>query len=103
MEQKLANPNFAQKVPPQVLQEHHRRREDWLEKLAHVKSALEAKEVKTHSAEMGYMPNMTVPVADKDDARKILKLIDLLEDHDDVQSVYANYEIPDAWIEELQG
>jgi YebC/PmpR family DNA-binding regulatory protein len=68
-----------------------------------VKSALEAKEVKTHSAEMGYMPNMTVPVADKDDARKILKLIDLLEDHDDVQSVYANYEIPDAWIEELQG
>lgn len=68
-----------------------------------VKAALEAKEVKTHSAEMGYMPNLFVPVDDKDVARKILKLIDALEDHDDIQSVYTNYEIPDAWLEELSG
>jgi YebC/PmpR family DNA-binding regulatory protein len=68
-----------------------------------VKSALEAKEVKMHSAEMGYMPNMSVAVADKEDARKVLKLIDALEDHDDVQSVYANYEIQEAWLEELSG
>lgn len=66
-----------------------------------VKAALEGKEIKTHSAEMGYTPNLAVPIADKEDARKVLKLIDALEDHDDVQSVYANYEIPDAWLEEL--
>lgn len=66
-----------------------------------VKSALEGKGIAMHSAEMGYMPNTSVPVADKEDARKILKLIEALEDHDDVQNVYANYEIPDAWLEEL--
>ena len=68
-----------------------------------VKGRLEEKGVKMHSAEMGYMPNTPVPIADKEDARKVLKLIDTLEDLDDVQSVYANYEIPDVWIAELQG
>jgi YebC/PmpR family DNA-binding regulatory protein len=68
-----------------------------------VKGALEAKEVKMHSAEIGYMPGTSVPVADKEDARKVLKLIEALEDHDDVQNVYANYEIPDEWITELSG
>lgn len=66
-----------------------------------VKSALEAKDVKMHSAEMGYMPNMMVPVADKEDARKILKLIEQLEDHDDVQTVFTNYDIPEEWLSEL--
>jgi YebC/PmpR family DNA-binding regulatory protein len=66
-----------------------------------VKGALEAKEIKMHSAEMGYMPGTSVPVADKEDARKVLKLIEALEDHDDVQSVYPNYERPDEWIAEL--
>ncbi len=40
--QKLANPNFTQKVPPQVLQEHQQRLADWQEKLVSVKAALEA-------------------------------------------------------------
>jgi YebC/PmpR family DNA-binding regulatory protein len=68
-----------------------------------VKTALESKSVKLLSAEMGYMPQNTVPVADKDVARKILKLLDALDDNEDVQSVYANYEIPDEWIAELEG
>jgi len=42
VEQKLANPNFAQKVPPQVLAEHQQRLVDWKSKLYHVKSSLEA-------------------------------------------------------------
>jgi valyl-tRNA synthetase len=42
VEQKLANPNFTQKVPPQVLEEHKQRLADWQDKLAHVKSALAA-------------------------------------------------------------
>ncbi|HEY9510283.1 MAG TPA: valine--tRNA ligase, partial [Verrucomicrobiae bacterium] len=41
VEQKLANPNFAQKVPPQVLAEHQQRLTDWKAKLDHVKTSLE--------------------------------------------------------------
>jgi len=42
VQQKLANPGFTQKVPPQVLQEHQQRLNDWQVKLEHVKAALEA-------------------------------------------------------------
>ncbi len=42
VEQKLANPNFTQKVPAKVLEEHQQRLADWQDKLAHVKSALAA-------------------------------------------------------------
>lgn len=66
-----------------------------------VKTALEAKSLKLASAEIGYVPQTTVKVEDKEEARKILKLIDALEENEDVQAVYANYEIPDAWIAEL--
>ena len=41
----------------------------------------------------------SVPLDNEGDARKVLRLIDLLEDHDDVQNVYANFDIPDAIIE----
>jgi YebC/PmpR family DNA-binding regulatory protein len=66
-----------------------------------VKTSLEAKGLKLLSAELGYVPQTTVKVEDKEDARKILKLIETLEENEDVQSVYANYEIPDEWINEL--
>jgi len=42
VEQKLANPNFTQKVPVEVLRDHEKRLGDWKEKLEHVKAALEA-------------------------------------------------------------
>ena len=41
VEQKLANPAFTSKVPPQVLAEHEQRLVDWLAKLEHVKAALD--------------------------------------------------------------
>jgi valyl-tRNA synthetase len=41
VEQKLANPNFTQKVPPEVLAEHRKRREDWLARKAHVQKAID--------------------------------------------------------------
>jgi YebC/PmpR family DNA-binding regulatory protein len=66
-----------------------------------VKQALESADLELVSAETGYMPQTTVPIGDKDEARKVLKLIETLEDHDDVQNVYANYEMPEEWIEEL--
>ena len=42
VEQKLANPNFTQKVPANVLEEHKKRLADWQGKLAHARSALAA-------------------------------------------------------------
>lgn len=68
-----------------------------------VKLALDEAGVAMLSAETGYVPQNTIKIESKDDAEKILKLIDLLEDNEDVQNVYANYDIPDEWLAELQG
>jgi YebC/PmpR family DNA-binding regulatory protein len=67
-----------------------------------VKDALDAAEIKVASADLGYVPQNTVPVEDKESAKKLLRLIDNLEDNDDVQDVYCNYDMPDEWLEELQ-
>ena len=66
-----------------------------------VQRELEGAGVAFLSAELGYIPQNTIPVESKEDAKKILRLIEALEDNDDVQHVYANYEIPDAWLAEL--
>ena len=63
---------------------------------------LEAKGLMAVSAETGYVPKNSVEVTSKEDAKKIIKLIDALEENEDVQSVYANYDIPEEWLEELQ-
>jgi len=67
-----------------------------------VKKKLEEAGATLFSAELGWMPNSTVALADKETARKVLALIEALEENDDVQNVYANYEIPDEWARELQ-
>jgi len=67
-----------------------------------LKQALEEKGLSILSAETGYVPQNSVKVESKEDATKILKLIDLLEENDDVQNVYANYDIPSEWIDEFQ-
>ena len=38
----------------------------------------------------------TVEVADEGDAQRVLRLLEIIDDHDDVQAVHANYDIPDA-------
>lgn len=58
-----------------------------------VKSALEAAGVKVTSAENTMVAANTVPVTDAEDAKKILKIMDGLEDNDDVQDVYANFDM----------
>ncbi len=65
-----------------------------------VKEALE-KEVMLEDADIIMMPGNTVDINDEAMAAKILKLIDALEDHDDVQDVYANFNIPDEILEKL--
>jgi YebC/PmpR family DNA-binding regulatory protein len=62
--------------------------------LAAVRGALEAAGVTVDSAEVTQLPTVTVPV-DAANAPKVLRLVDALEDLDDVQSVYANFDIPD--------
>ncbi len=66
-----------------------------------VKGALEAAGVALLSAETGYVPDTLVPIADKEEARRVLKLLDTFDENEDVQSVYANYDIPAEWIDEL--
>jgi transcriptional/translational regulatory protein YebC/TACO1 len=46
------------------------------------------------------LPQNTVPV-DGADARAVLKVMEALEDHDDVQSVYANFDIPESVLAEV--
>jgi transcriptional/translational regulatory protein YebC/TACO1 len=47
------------------------------------------------------LPENSVEVNDLDTAAKIIKLVDLLEDHDDVQNVYSNISIPDEIMDQL--
>jgi YebC/PmpR family DNA-binding regulatory protein len=62
--------------------------------LVAVRTALQEAGIDYDSAEASFQPSVTVPV-DLDGARKVIKLIDALEDSDDVQDVYSNVEIPD--------
>ncbi len=60
-----------------------------------VRSALESAEMKFDEAEVTLLPTSTVPLDNESDAKKVLHVVDLLEEHDDVQNVYANFDIPD--------
>ncbi len=55
---------------------------------------------KIRSSETTMAPISQVEVADKDAAKLLLKLLDTLENHDDVQSVYANFEMDTTWLQE---
>ncbi len=63
--------------------------------LMDVREALEKKGYKISDAEVVQEPKTSVTIANVDKARKLLKMIDLLESHDDVQNVYANFEFTD--------
>ena len=64
-----------------------------------VRAALDEAGIEYDSAELTMMPTTVVPLESEGDARKVLRLVDLLEDHDDVQNVYANFDIPDSVLE----
>src|SRR3954462_6242467 len=63
-----------------------------------LRTALEEGAIGFDSAAVTMLSTTTVPLETEGDARKVLKVIDLLEDHDDVQNVYANFDIPDSII-----
>ncbi len=49
------------------------------------------------------MPKTTVSIDDEAKARQVMRLIDALEDNDDVQDVYANFDIPERVLEAVAG
>ncbi len=67
-----------------------------------LKQALNEKDVPTELAEISMIPQNTVPVGDVDTAKKILNLMEAFEDHDDVQNVYANFDIPDEIVSKIE-
>jgi YebC/PmpR family DNA-binding regulatory protein len=66
-----------------------------------VKDALEAAGIDVQSAESTMVSSTTIEVTDIEDAKQILRIMDMLEDNDDVQDVYANFDIDDALMQEL--
>jgi YebC/PmpR family DNA-binding regulatory protein len=66
--------------------------------LVAVRTALQRAGIEYDSADAQFVPSMAVPL-DEDGARKIFKLIDALEDSDDVQNVYANFDVSDEVME----
>ena len=71
--------------------------------LGAVRDALEAAGFEIESAELTMVPTTTVEVDDEAEAKKILRLIEALEDNDDVQEVYANFDIPERVLEAVAG
>ncbi|HOV28500.1 MAG TPA: YebC/PmpR family DNA-binding transcriptional regulator [Synergistales bacterium] len=71
--------------------------------LSQVKEALAAKGYAVANAEVSMVPKNSVEITKKEDAAKVLKLMEILEDHDDVQNVYGNFDIPDEVMEAIAG
>jgi YebC/PmpR family DNA-binding regulatory protein len=69
------------------------------EALSGVREAVESAGFTIDSAELAMIPKTTVEVADEAAAKKVLRLIDALEENDDVQDVYANFDIPERVLE----
>jgi YebC/PmpR family DNA-binding regulatory protein len=74
---------------------------EWHEMMA-VREALETKGIKVESAKLQMIPDTSVKVDEKK-GETLLKLINALEENDDVNSVSANYEMDDAVMEKLMG
>lgn len=71
--------------------------------LAAVREALEAAGISVRSAELTMLPTTTIEIDDESEARKVLHLMDAIDDHDDVQNVHANFDVPDAVLAAYEG
>jgi YebC/PmpR family DNA-binding regulatory protein len=68
-----------------------------------VRGAVEAAGFTVESAELMLVPKTTVAVDDESKARQVMRLVDALEENDDVQDVYANFDIPEQVLELVAG
>jgi YebC/PmpR family DNA-binding regulatory protein len=73
------------------------------EHLVAVRAAIEAAGIAIEGADVTMVAKTTVAVEDEAAAKKLLKLIDALEENDDVQDVYANFDIPERVLEAVAG
>jgi YebC/PmpR family DNA-binding regulatory protein len=71
--------------------------------LSAVRNAVEAAGFTVESAELTMVPKTTVAVEEESKARQVMRLIDELEDNDDVQDVFANFDIPERVLEAVAG
>jgi YebC/PmpR family DNA-binding regulatory protein len=69
--------------------------------LTAVRAALEASGVEIQASELAMEPNAVVEVSGEAEARALLRLLEALDDHDDVEAVHANFDIPEALIEQV--
>jgi YebC/PmpR family DNA-binding regulatory protein len=67
-----------------------------------VRTGLTEKNVKLESGELSQVPKNTIIVEDIDTAKKILMLVEDLEDNDDVQNVYTNFDVPDNILKQIE-
>jgi YebC/PmpR family DNA-binding regulatory protein len=66
-----------------------------------VRTALDGAAITITSTDLTMLPSQTVELRDEAAARPVLRLIDALEEHDDVQAVFANFDIPDDVLQEV--
>ncbi|MDR1591209.1 MAG: YebC/PmpR family DNA-binding transcriptional regulator [Puniceicoccales bacterium] len=66
-----------------------------------VAHALETVGIEVDSSELAYIPNNTITIDDEDTAKKVLRMVERLEDLEDVKNVFANYDISDALLEKI--
>jgi YebC/PmpR family DNA-binding regulatory protein len=71
--------------------------------LAAVRQALEASGLQVISADLTLLPQNTIEISDSAEATKVLRLMDAIDDHDDVQNVYSNFDIPDEILSQYEG
>jgi transcriptional/translational regulatory protein YebC/TACO1 len=67
-----------------------------------VRIALEGAGIGVESSDLTMVPQTTIPLDTADGAKKVLRLIDALDEHDDVQAVHANFDIPDTILETVE-
>lgn len=67
-----------------------------------VKQSLVDKKINIESAEITMIPTSTVKISDKNQAQHLLALVEALEENDDVQNVYANFDIPDEILKTIE-
>jgi YebC/PmpR family DNA-binding regulatory protein len=67
-----------------------------------VREALEAAGIDVTSAESTMLASTSIRLQTAEEAKKVLRVIDALEEHDDVQDVYSNFDIPDAVLESVE-
>jgi YebC/PmpR family DNA-binding regulatory protein len=69
------------------------------EALAGVRETIEAAGFEIESVELAMIPKVTVAISDEGTARRVMRLVEGLEESDDIQDVYANFDIPETVLE----